>query len=322
MTVLQVTPGLPPVYGPYKKVPAGARYYTAYGLPAEMAPYPDRLGLCWHLVNWQNVGGTAEQFHRNHFTPPGDKLSGSGSLYGVSYHGVIGGTKVGDIVVSLDETAGPNAAGTIANQRMIHMVMLMGDWTHPDERHEHTLETAAQFAANVLPGFDIPNRWHHVYDEPDPKVRLQRALELTNDDRNKIGQFAHRDITAAYQSLMRAGMTAKAAPWKNSHGDCGSAFPWQRLIDRTQQIIEGDTMYVTINGDLAAFSVRGQIATWIDSPGQRQRLQDAGSLPRTPVAWDASRLADYYLVGKVPNDVYPALTKITAAYFAGHLKAA
>lgn len=318
MTVLQITPGLPLVWGPYKEK-IGSRYFTAEHVAPSLAPYLDRLGICWHLVNYTNVGGTAAAFHRNHLVPPGDKVSGSGSLYGTCYHGIIDG--YGNTVVSLDETAGPNSAGTVANQRMIHMVLLMGDWTKQDERHERTLEAAAQFAATACVGFGIPNRWHNVYGERDAKVGLQRALELTNDTRTKVGQFAHRDITAAYQRLMQAGMTAKAAPWKNSHGDCGSAFPSDRLITRTQQIIEGDTMYVTINGDLAAFSIRGGIATWIESPGQRQRMQDDGSLPKTAVAWDISRLRDYVLVGQVPADAYPGITKITAAHFAGYVPA-
>jgi len=235
MTVLEITPGLPPVWGPYKEK-VGARYFTAEHVAPWQAPYLDRLGITWHLVNYTNVGGTAAAFHRNHLVVPGDKVSGSGSLYGTCYHGIIDG--YGNTVISLDETAGPNSAGTVANQRMIHMVLLMGDWTIQDERHDRTLEAAAQFAAVVLPGFGIPNRWHNVYGERDAKVRLQRALELTNDTRTKVGQFAHRDITAAYTTLMRAGMTDKAAPWKNSHGDCGSAFPSDRLITRTQQIID------------------------------------------------------------------------------------
>lgn len=321
MTVLQITPGLPPVWGPYKEK-VGARYFTAEHVAPSQAPYPDRLGICWHLVNYTNVGGTAAAFHRNHLVPPGDKISGSGSLYGTCYHGIIDG--YGNTVISLDERAGPNSAGTVANQRMIHMVLLMGDWSKPDERHERTLEAAAQFAAVVLPGFGIPNRWHNVYGERDAKARLQRALELTNDTRAKVGQFAHRDITAAYQTLMAAGMTAKAAPWKNSHGDCGSAFPSARLVARTQQIIEGDTdmaQFVRIRGDLAALSVTGQIATFLEDPPTVDRLQQRGSLSRSEQVWDREVLADYFLAGPAPDEVYPLYTLIGARHFAGRIPA-
>lgn len=153
MTVLQITQGLPPTYGPYKVVPSGARYFMAGQVAASLAPYPDRLGLCLHLVNYQNVGGTAEAFFRNHFVPPGDKTSSSGSKYGTCYHVIIAGD--GSVVVALDERAAPNSAGTVSNQRFIHIVMLMGDWSKPDHRHEATLEAVAQLCAKLCVGFGI-----------------------------------------------------------------------------------------------------------------------------------------------------------------------
>ena len=237
MTVLQITPGLPPVWGPYKAKP-GSRYFTAAGVTPAQAPYLDRLGICLHLVNYSNIGGTAASFHVNHFVPQGDKVSGSGSLYGTCYHGVIGGA--GDVVISLDETAGPNSAGTASNARFVHLVMMMGDWTHPDERHERTIEAVAQLCADMCIGFGIPPTWCNVYNERDQTKRLAAAMTLTNPDRHKVGIFGHRDITAAYTTLTRAGLTERAAPFKNTHGDPGN-FPPDRLITRVRQIIEERT---------------------------------------------------------------------------------
>lgn len=263
MTVLQITPGLPPVWGPYKAKP-GSRYFTAAGVTPAQAPYLDRLGICLHLVNYSNIGGTAASFHVNHFVPQGDKVSGSGSLYGTCYHGVIGGA--GDVVISLDETAGPNSAGTASNARFVHLVMMMGDWTHPDERHERTIEAVAQLCADMCIGFGIPPTWCNVYNERDQTKRLAAAMTLTNPDRHKVGIFGHRDITAAYTTLTRAGLTERAAPFKNTHGDPGN-FPPDRLITRVRQIIEERTddmaQLVTTPGDPAAFEVSGTSARWI-----------------------------------------------------------
>lgn len=298
--VMPLTPGLPPVWGPYKEK-IGSRYFVAKGVAPAQAPYPDRLGIVLHLVNYNNVGGTAEAFHINHLAPPGDKVSGSGSLYGTCYHAIVGGA--GDVVISLDETAGPNSAGTISNQRFIHVVMLMGDWSKPDHRHEATLEAVAQLCARLCVGFGIPARWHHVYEEPNPTKRLAAALELTNDDRRKVGIFAHRDITAAYATLMRAGMIAKAAPWKNSHGDTGNYFPDARLIERVQQIIQGDDMaqLVTTPGDPAAFEVSGTTARWIPDWDSLVWMWQRKLVAEKPTQIGRAELKRLHLVGLEPS---------------------
>jgi hypothetical protein len=94
-----------------------------------------------------------------------------------------------------------------------------------------------------------------------------------------------------------------------------------------QQIIEGDTdmaQFVGINGDFAAFSVTGEIATFIEDQAKLKRLQDRGSLSKTRVQWNVADLADYYLAGPAPLEVYPGLgvTNISAAHFAGRIAAA
>jgi len=246
VTVLEITPGLPAVWGPLNVVANGARYATAASFPgnAALEPYADRLAVCVHLVNSSNVGGSAESFYRNHLVPSGDKPVSPGSprLYGTCYHVIISGD--GSIVVALDETAAPNSAGNPANRRMIHVVLMIGDWSTRDARHTRTLETLAQFLATCAMGFGLPVEWLNVYHERNLALRVERSLLLTNTDRVKFGIVGHSDISAAYKTLNESGnptLVARAAPWKNNHGDTLPPDVRPGLLARVNQIIEERT---------------------------------------------------------------------------------
>lgn len=248
MTVLKITPGLPPVWGPYGEVDDGARYFTAAGVGPLSDPYEQRTAITLHSVNGRNLTRTtAESFFRNHFTKPGDRPTTTGERHwGVSYHVVVGAD--GSIVVALDERAGTLSAGSLANQRFVHIVLMLGNWQTITPQHELVLEAVAQFVAPLCIGFKIPPRWCAVDRATSPNVsaeeRMANALLLINDTRTPIGLLGHRDITAAYQLLRNhpdARIRARAARIRNSHSDV-QYFPGHRFADRVRQIIEGDDM--------------------------------------------------------------------------------
>lgn len=302
-------PITPPVFGPYGKVADGARYNV-------VSPQLDRDFVEVHT--YESVGDTLKlSAVRAELARPGTRETSTGRHYGVSYHAfpTFPEGPAGEYFEVLDERHNPNASGNPANSRGLHFCL----WGRASQTREQwldansfpQLQTLAHYIADksVKHGFPIE---HLECVGPNwGQTKQQKANAAKAKAKGKIGVLAHKDATKI---------------WGGTHGDPGNNFPWDVVEDLTRQYLQGDTdmaaQFIGIIGDFAAFSVTGEIATFIEDPAKLKRAQDRGSVSKTLTVWPLSALADYYLAGPSPLEVYPNLgvTNIGAEHFAGRIK--